>query len=181
MKPLKYLAQFLLLAGVLLGLDSCYKHYLITIGISKALADYYNIYPSIEVDITAVPSSMADEIKTAGVESYFAPDSRLRVEAAPYTVRFSEEITAPVTLTYRELGWRKWVKKKPDKLVLLVNLPYSAEMKSADGRILTIDIKERFIQWQDIYFEIGPKQIAEVPEKPVDPRRARSNIIPTNK
>ncbi|GHV42086.1 hypothetical protein AGMMS49546_19590 [Spirochaetia bacterium] len=169
------------MGAFLFSLSSCYKHYLITIGISRTLVDYYNIYPSIEVDITAVPASMADEIKTAGVESYFAPDSPLRAEAAPYTVRFSEEITAPVTLSYRQLGWQKWVKKKPDKLVLIVNLPYSADMKSADGRILAIDIKERVIQWEDIYFEIGPKQIAEVPQKPVDPRRAVSNLAPTNK
>lgn len=178
---MKYLVQLLVLAVFLLGLSSCYKHYLITLGISKALSDYYNIYPSLEVDITAVPASVADEIKTAGVESYFAPDSRLRLEASPYTVRFSEEITAPVTLSYRELGWKKWVKKKPDKIVLIVNLPYSADMKASDGRILTIDIKERVIQWQDIYFEVGPKQISEVSVKPVDPRRANSNLVPINK
>jgi hypothetical protein len=176
--PLKYLLPLLILTCISLGLSSCYRHYRISLGISKALEDYYGIYPSLEIDITAVPASMADEIKTAGVESYFAPDSLLRQEAAPYTVRFSEEITAPVTLGYRELGWRQWVKRKPDKLVLIVNLPYSADMKDSDGRILIINIKERFIHWNNIDVEVGPKKITEVSHKLVDPRGVNSNKVP---
>ncbi|GHV82883.1 hypothetical protein AGMMS50212_02230 [Spirochaetia bacterium] len=178
---LKNAAWFVLLAVILVSLASCYKHYRITVGISRELLDYYGIYPSIEVDITAVTSGMADEIKTTGVESYFATGSALRKSAAPYTLRFSEEITAPITLNYRQLGWKKWVKRKPDKIVLLVNLPYSADMKSGDGRILTIDVKEQFTQWENIYFQVEPKRITEVSEKPTDPRRAPPPDIPANK
>jgi hypothetical protein len=152
-----------------------------TIGLSRTIADYYGIYPSIEVDITAVPASLADEIKTAGVESYFAPGSALRREVNPHTLRFSEEITAPVTLGYRAMEWKAWVKKKPEKLLIIVNLPYSEDMKASDKRMLTLDIKERFTQWEDIYFEISPTQISEVTVKPVDPRVPESRFTQTNK
>jgi hypothetical protein len=181
LRLLKYAMGLAMLAAMPLSLSSCYKHYLITLGISRTLLDHYGIFPSIEVDITALTSQAADEIKTAGVEGYFAPGSALRAGAAPYTLRFSEEITAPVTLNYRELGWKQWVKRKPEKLVLLVNLPYSADMKSGDGRILTIDIKERFPQWEDIYFQVEPQRIAELTEKPVNPRRAPPPAMPANK
>jgi hypothetical protein len=133
------------------------------------------------VDIAAVPASLADEIKTAGVEAYFAPDSALRAQVVPHTVRFSEEITAPVTLGYRDMDWKIWVRKKPEKLVIIVNLPYSEDMKAADKRMLTLDIKERFIQWEDVYFEISPKQIAEVTVKPADPREPEARFTQTNK
>jgi hypothetical protein len=133
------------------------------------------------VDIAAVPASLADEIKAAGVEAYFAPGGALRTEVIPHTLRFSEEITAPVTLNYRDMEWKKWVRKKPEKLLIIVNLPYSEEMKAADKRMLTLDIKERFIQWEDIYFEISPTQIAEVRVKPVDPREPEARFIQTNK
>jgi hypothetical protein len=174
-------ARSMLVAVVVLSLSSCYKHYRITIGLSRTIADYYSIYPSIEVDIAAVPASLADEIKTAGVEGYFAPDSVLRARTIPHTLRFSEEITAPVTLTYRDMNWQRWVRQKPEKLVIIVNLPYSEDMKAADKRILTLDIKERFIQWEDIYLEISPRQIDEVSIKPVDPRAPESPFIQTNK
>jgi hypothetical protein len=133
------------------------------------------------VDIAAVPAGLADEIKTAGVEGYFAPGSALRAGVVPHTVRFSEEITAPVVLSYRDMNWKSWVKKKPEKLVVIVNLPYSEDMKAADKRMLTLDIKERFIQWEDIYLEISPTQIAEVTVKPVDPRNPDSRFTQTNK
>jgi hypothetical protein len=173
--------KFALIAAVTLFFSSCYKHYRITIGLSQTIADYYGIYPSIEVDIAAVPASIADEIKTAGVEAYFAPGSALRTGLSPHTIRFSEEITAPVTLNYRDMEWKTWIKKKPEKLLIIVNLPYSEEMKAADKRMLTLDIKERFIQWEDIYFEISSTQIGEVTVKPVDPREPESRFIQTNK
>lgn len=179
--PLWTALGFALIAAMALSFSSCYKHYRITIGLSRTIADYYSIYPSIEVDIAAVPASLADEIKTAGVEGYFAPDSALRAQAVPHTLRFSEEITAPVTLTYRDMNWQSWVRKKPEKLVIIVNLPYSEDMKAADKRMLSLDIKERFIQWEDIYFEISPRQIGEVTVKPVDPRSPEARFIQTNK
>jgi hypothetical protein len=178
---LKIVSRFVVIVAIVLSFSSCYRHYRVTIGLSRAIVEYYGIYPSIEVDITAVPASLADEIKTAGVESYFAPDSPLRAQAMPHTLRFSEEITAPVTLGYRDMGWKNWVKKNPEKLLIIVNLPYSEDMKAADKRMLTFDIKERFIHWNNVNIEIGAKQIAEVVDKPVDPRDPDSRYIQTNK
>jgi hypothetical protein len=162
----------ILLMTALMTLGSCYTHYTLVVGLSPDLKDYYGIYPTTEVDIAAVKSATVDQIKTAGVDSYFAPGSTSRQTINPYTIRFSEEITAPRTVKYKDTPWKQWRKNKPEVLVLIANLPLSPDAQG-DNRLVTLNIKSILYQARTAYFELIPLGITQIEEDPGNPQVAQ--------
>ncbi|MDR1986067.1 MAG: hypothetical protein LBP88_03720 [Treponema sp.] len=150
--------------------SGCASQRQVVVGLSPELEDYYAMYPSIEFDAVAVTSEEADQIKSQGVDKYFAPASALRKRLDPFTVYFSQERTQPETLPYRSNYWDRWLKKKPVTLVLIADLPHSPDMPDDDPRVLYIDLKKDGLFVKPVYVEIEPQKITRIFDKPKDPR-----------
>jgi hypothetical protein len=142
----------------------------VVVGLSPELEDYYVIYPSIEFDAVAVTAEEADQIKSGGVDKYFAPGSPLRKRLEPFTAYFSQEQTRPAVLSFRSEYWDRWLKKKPATLILIADLPHTPDMPEEDPRILSIDLKKNGAFARPVYVEIEPEKLTRVFELPKDPR-----------
>jgi hypothetical protein len=147
----------------------CATQRTVAVGLSAELEVYYAMYPSIEFDVLAVTAEEAAQIKSGGVDAYFAPNSALRKRLDPFTVYFSQERTGPETLAFRSAQWDRWLKKKPVTLALIADLPHSPEMSEDDPRILYIDLKKDSVFVRPVYVEIEPQKISRVFEPPTDP------------
>jgi hypothetical protein len=161
----------------------CASQRRVVVGLSPDLEEYYAIYPSIEFDAVAVTADEAAQIKSDGVDKYFAPGSLLRKRLDPFTVYFSQERTQPATLPFRSDYWDRWLKKKPVTLILIADLPHSPDMPEEDPRILSIDLKKNGIFARPVYVEIEPEKISRISELPKDPRTSQSaeNRRPDNR
>jgi hypothetical protein len=168
--------HFLGILGVLMiwTFSGCASQRRVMVGLSPDIKSYYAMYPSLEFDAVAVTGEEADQIKSEGVDQYFAPASSLRKRLEPFTVFFSQEHTQPETLQYRSKYWDQWLKKKPKTLVLIVNLPHSPDMPQDDPRILYIDLKKEGPFAKPVYVEIEPQKIIRVFEIPKDPQTGLS-------
>jgi hypothetical protein len=151
-------------------LPGCASQRRVAVGLSPEIEDYYAIYPSVEFDVAAVTAEEADQIKSDGVDKYFAPGSLLRKRLEPFTVYFSQEETRPAVLYFRSDYWDRWLKKKPVTLILIADLPHSPDMPKEDPRILSIDLKKNGVFARPVYVEIEPQKITRIFELPKDPR-----------
>lgn len=160
-----------MLAGILFS--ACVSQQQVFVGISRDLSSNYALYPSIEVDIFAVSDEGLAEIRDAGVETYFAPNSGFREKTNPRILFFSEEQTKPQGIYSREEIWKSWLEKNPSTLVIIAGLPHDPEMPAApapDPRILTIPIKKQFVFAPKRYILVEPKKIVEVKKMPGNPK-----------
>jgi hypothetical protein len=152
--------------------SACVSQQKVVVGVSGQMATSFLAYPSIEVDIAAVTDGELAEIKDAGVENYFAPNSGIREKIGAQIMFFSEEQIRPQLLPSRSGAWSDWLKKAPSTLVIIAGLPYDPEMPEApapDPRIITIPVKRRFIFAQSVYAMVEPKRIVQVKKKQVNP------------
>jgi hypothetical protein len=157
----------------ILFFTGCVSRQKVVVGVSGQLAVSYTVYPSIEVDIAAVTDGELAEIKDAGVENYFAPDSGVRGKIGAQTMFFSEEQTKPLTLLSRAEIWESWLKKDPSTLVIIADLPHDPSMPpppAPDPRIITIPLKKRLIFASSVYILAEPKKITQVKKAPVNPK-----------
>jgi hypothetical protein len=147
-------------------------------GVSPMLEDRYIMYPSVEVDIIAVNAAEANEIKSAGVDAYFSPDNPLRNRLDPFTIFFSDEHTEPIALPYDAPPWFVWKTKKPATLAIIVSLPDDpdAPPDGPDPRMLFVPLKKHF-SIQDWYFQVEPKSVVQIYQKPLDPRLATHDSL----
>jgi hypothetical protein len=170
---LKYICKLAFIMIAASALSGCVISRNIIVGISKDLESYYDIYPSIEFNVAAVTSDEADQIKNGGVDDYFSPGNAIRQSIEPFIAYFSEEYTAPRELRSGSDYWGKWVGKKPEKLVFIVDLPYSPDSPKDDPRLILVDIKKQFFEPSNIYIEIYPEKIVRVYKKPKDPQASK--------
>jgi hypothetical protein len=145
----------------------------VVVGVSGQMPVNYSVYPSIEVDIAAVTDEELAEIKDAGVENYFAPNSGIREKLNPQTMFFSEEQTKPLTLPSRTEIWKIWLQKDPSTLVIIAGLPRDPDMPqppAPDPRILAVPLKKRLIFAPNVYILAEPKKIVQVKKAPLNPK-----------
>ncbi|MDR1948226.1 MAG: hypothetical protein LBQ38_02435 [Spirochaetaceae bacterium] len=157
-------------ALVFFAFSGCASQRRVAVGLSAEMENYYAIYPSIEFDAAAVTSDEEKQIKSDGVDKYFAPGSALRKRLDPFTVYFSQEQTLPEVLPYKSEYWERWLKKKPVTLVLIANLPHSPDMPEDDPRVLYVDITKGGLFSRPVYVEIEPQKIVRIFDLPRDPR-----------
>jgi hypothetical protein len=170
--------RFLFLAvAALPALAGCATQRRVAVGLSAELEAYYAIYPSIEFDALAVTAEEAEQIKSDGVDNYFAPGSALRKRLDPFTVYFSQERTEPETLAFSSAHWDRWLKKKPETLVLIADLPHSPDMSEDDPRVLYIDLKKDSVFVRPVFVEIEPQKISRIFEAPKDPRTGSAELF----
>ncbi|MDR0556800.1 MAG: hypothetical protein LBG43_02870 [Treponema sp.] len=161
----------------------CATQRTVVVGLSREIEDYYAIYPSIEFDAVAVTAEEADQIKSDGVDKYFAPGGALRKRLDPFTVYFSQERTQPGVLPFRSAYWDRWLKKKPVTLALIADLPHSPDMTGDDPRIIYIDLKKDSVFVRSVYVEIEPQKLTRVFDAPQDPKTdlPAANTRPDNR
>jgi hypothetical protein len=162
---------FLILIVLVTTLTACVLSRRVVVGVSADIDGRYDIYPSIELDVAAVTSDEADQIKNAGVDGYFSPDNPLRKRLEPFTAYFDEESTAPRELHSRGDSWIKWQRKKPSKLVVIADLPHSPDMPKDDPRLIFIDIKKALFGPPPVYVEVEADKIVRVYKSPRDPQK----------
>ncbi|MDR2444520.1 MAG: hypothetical protein LBD44_01090 [Spirochaetaceae bacterium] len=166
------LLLLLLFPGALLpaAFAGCAAQRRVVVGLSVDLEDRYAIYPSIEFDAVALTEEETNQIKSGGVDAYFAPGGSLRKRVDPFTVYFSQEETRPAVLPFRSAYWDRWLKKKPVTLALIADLPHSPDMPEEDPRVLYIDLKKDGLFCRPVFVEIEPQKISRVYDLPRDPR-----------
>jgi hypothetical protein len=165
---------------VLLSLSSCASRAGVVVGFSAEMEEYYDIYPSIELDIAAVTDAEVNSIKSEGVGNYFSPGSSIRTNLAPFTIFFSEEHTAPVVLWFHDEVWKIWRKKDPANLAIMVSLPQDSSAPPSDPRILIIPIKKRYLS-PVFYVEVYPKMVNQVHQRPADPKPQKASVATPTK
>jgi hypothetical protein len=160
----------LILVVFVTAFNACTINRRVIAGVSSDIQNYYDIYPSIELDVAAVTDDEANQIKSDGVDGYFSPANQLRRRLEPFTAYFDEETTAPRELHRWESYWDKWKGKKPAHLVIIADLPHSPGMPKDDPRMIFINIKKTLFTPSPVYIEIEPEKIVRVYKRPADPQ-----------
>jgi hypothetical protein len=159
MKPRRFLAIFC--AGFLCA--GCVSQYKVVVDFSPALRDYFTEYPTIEVDIAAVSDSEAGEVKQAGTEKYFAPDTGLRERLRSQTCFFSREEAARYVLPSRAQIWQEWRLKNPANILVVASLPHDPSMTSeADPRQLVVKMKKSYVFARTLYVLVEPQKVIQI-------------------
>ena len=143
--------------------SGCVNQYKVVVDFSPTLRDHFNEYPTIEVDISAVTDSEADEVKQAGVEKYFAPNSGIRERLQSQTFFFYKEGQNTYMLPSRAPIWKTWLLKKPTNVLVIASLPPDPAMTpQADPRYLMVKMARSFILARNINILVEPKRIFRV-------------------
>jgi hypothetical protein len=151
----------LLCAGLLCA--GCVSQYKVVVDFSPALQSHFSTYPTIEVDVAAVSDGEANEVKQAGVETYFAPDSGLRERLRSQTCFFSREGVARYVLPSRAPVWQEWKLKDPANILVVASLPPDPSMSpDADPRQLLVAIKKSVVLARTLYVLVEPQKVVQV-------------------
>jgi hypothetical protein len=177
MKNRNYEWLFSIFVIIVTAFGGCAINRRVVVGVSADIERRYGMYPSIELDVAAVTDDESDQIKTAGVDGYFSPDSSLRKRLEPFTAYFDDENVMPYTLHIKGNYWSNWQKKKPSKLAIIADLPHSPDMPKDDPRLIFIDIKETFFTLSPIYIEVEPDKVVRVYKKPKDPQSVSKSSV----
>jgi hypothetical protein len=153
-----------LLVFLCLGLvcSGCVSQYKVVVDFSPSLVGYFTDYPTIEVDIAAVTDSEADEVKQAGVEKYFAPDSGIRERLLSQTCFFSREDNMSFVLPSRAPVWQSWQLKAPANIMVIASLPHDPSMTPAsDPRQLLVKMKRSYVFARTLYILVEPRKVIQ--------------------
>ncbi|MFP3040550.1 hypothetical protein LQZ19_01900 [Treponema primitia] len=152
----------LFLWGIFLLFSGCVSQYKVVVGFSPQLQEYFNEYPTIEVDIAAVTEGEAAEVKQEGVEKYFAPGGGLRERLRSQTCFFYRENNGLFVLSSRAPVWREWALKKPENVLVIASLPYDSAMsKDADPRLVLVKMKQTYVLAKTLYFLVEPQKVVQ--------------------
>lgn len=153
---------FALLWAVFL-LAGCVSQHKVVVEFSRDLREHFTEFPTIEVDIAAVTEGEASEVKQAGVEKYFAPDSGIREKLQSQTCFFSREDDVSFVLPSRAPVWRTWMEKKPTDILVIASLPHDpAITPQADPRYTLVKLKDSYVIARTIYILVEPKKVIRV-------------------
>jgi len=139
---------------------SCVSQYKVIVDFSPDIKDYFTEIPTIEVDIAAVTDSEVEEIKQAGVEKYFAPDSGMREKLQSQTCFFYREAQNTFVLPSRAPIWQSWLLKQPTNVLVIASLPHDPSMTpQADPRYVTIKMARSYVLARTINILVEPKKV----------------------
>ena len=156
-----YINTICFLAGIFF--TGCVNQYKIVVDFSPSLRNYFNEYPTIEVDISAVTDSEADEVKQAGVEKYFAPNSGIRERLQSQTCFFYKEEQSTYVLPSRAPVWKTWQLKKPTNILVIASLPPDPAMTPPpDPRYVVVKMARSYILARTINILVEPERIFQV-------------------
>jgi hypothetical protein len=160
---MKKLIPFRLLPVCAILLAGCVSQYKVVVDFSPTLKDYYTEFPTIEVDIAAVTDSEAEEVKQAGVEKYFAPNSGIRERLQSQTCYFYREEQKSFVLPSRAPIWQQWKLKKPANLLVIASLPQDTSVTpETDSRYLLVKMARSYVVARTLNILVEPKKIMRV-------------------
>jgi hypothetical protein len=143
--------------------SGCVSQYKVVVNFSPSLRGHFSEYPTLEVDIAAVTDGEAGEVKQAGVEKYFAPDSGMRERLQSQTCFFSREDNGSFVLPSRAPVWQQWQLKEPANLLVIASLPHDPSITSgADPRLLVVKTKKSYVFARTLYVLGEPKMITQI-------------------
>jgi hypothetical protein len=149
--------------GLALVCSGCVSQYKVVVEFSPALREHFTEYPTIEVDIAAITDGEASEVKQAGVEKYFAPDSGIRERLQSQTCFFSREEQKTFVLPSRAPVWQNWRLKKPANILIIASLPHDPSITpEADPRYLVVKMKGSYIVARTINILVEPKKVLSI-------------------
>lgn len=153
--------------------SGCATRMTVMAGLSDNIKEYYTIYPSVEIDIAAVTEEEAEDLKKTSIDLYFSVNSAMRESLLPYTMMFSAEQTAPLTMKYNVPQWDKWLEKEPKKIAVVANMPRKTDEKEKgkDPRILILDMSSGFMHHKTLYVEAKPGSVIRIYKEPTDPEK----------
>ena len=155
--------NWLFFLGVGLLCSGCVSQYKVAVDFSPALRDHFREIPTSEVDIAAVTDGEADEVKQAGVEKYFSPDSGIREKLQSQTCFFYREEQKTFVLPSRAPVWQEWLLKKPTNILVVASLPHDPSITpQADPRYLVIKMKKSFVLARTIYILVEPRKVIQI-------------------
>jgi hypothetical protein len=150
------------LLGIGLLCSGCVSQYKIVVDFAPSLQEFFTAYPTIEVDIAAVTDGEADEVRQAGVEAYFAPNSGIRDRLQSQTCFFSREESGSFVLPSRAPVWQDWLLKDPANILVIASLPYDpAITPGSDPRLLVIKMTESYVFARTLYVLVEPKKVIQ--------------------
>ncbi|MDR0554226.1 MAG: hypothetical protein LBG76_05435 [Treponema sp.] len=156
----------------------CVSQYKVRMDFSPELQAYFNEIPTIEVDIAAVTAGEADEVKQAGVEKYFAPNSGFRERLQSQTCFFSREDDASFVLPSRAPVWKSWLGKAPSSVLVIASLPHDPSMTpQADPRYLLVKMRRSYILARTINILVEPKQIVRLSKPLSKSSKSKKNKV----
>jgi outer membrane lipoprotein-sorting protein len=153
-----------LLVFLCLGLaySGCVSQYKVVVEFSPSLQGHFTDFPTIEVDIAAVTDSEADEVKQAGIEKYFAPDSGMRERLLSQTCFFSREDNSSFVLPSRAQVWQSWLLKEPTNILVIASLPHDPSISAgSDPRQLLVKMKKSYVFARTIYILVEPRKVIQ--------------------
>jgi hypothetical protein len=154
--------RFLIFLGISFVCFGCVSQYKVVVDFSPALQGEFTAFPTIEVDIAAVTDSEADEVKQAGVEQYFAPDSGMRERLLSQTCFFSREENGSFVLPSRVPVWQSWLLKEASNIIVIASLPHDPSMTPAsDPRLLLVKMKKSFVFARTLYVLVEPRKVIQ--------------------
>ena len=156
------------LCVIMTGLFSCASYrYKVVVGMSQQVEERYGEYLSVEVDAAIVDAEQETEIKSAGVDEYFNPQTPLRSRAKAQIIRFAVEDVdrQMVKLTAKA--------KAGTSLLVIADLPPVVGVNLAhDGRVLFLPLKKTMFR-RKVYVEVNSTYIAQVDRKKLSQNRAK--------
>jgi hypothetical protein len=167
---------------VFLGLgvlcSGCVSQYKVVVEFSPALQGHFNEVPTLEVDIAAITDGEAGEVKQAGVEKYFAPDSGIRERLQSQTCFFSRESNGSFVLPSRAPVWQNWLLKDPANILVIASLPHDPSISpEADPRLLLIKMTRSYIFARTIYILVEPKKIIQISKSSSESKTDEPQVI----
>jgi hypothetical protein len=155
--------HLLLFLSVSLFCSGCVSQYKVVVNFSPSLREHFSEYPTLEVDIAAVTDGEADEVKQAGVEKYFAPDSGMRDRLQSQTCFFSREDNGSFVLPSRAPVWQQWRLKEPANLLVIASLPHDPSIApGTEPRLLVVKTKTSYVFARTLYVLVEPRKITQI-------------------
>ena len=153
----------LLIALCSLLFANCVSQYKVVVNFSPALRDHFTQFPTIEVDIAALTDGEANELKQAGVEKYFAPDSGFRERFQSQTAFYYREEQHTYVLPSRAPVWQAWKLKDAANVLVIASLPPEASISpGADPRYLVVKMAKSFVLARTLNVMVEPRRVVQL-------------------
>jgi hypothetical protein len=161
-----------------LFLSGCVSQYKVVVDFSSSLRDHFVEFPTIEIDIAAITDEEAAEVKQAGVEKYFAPNSGIRERLQAQTCYFYREERKTFVLPSRAPIWQQWKLKKPANVLVIASLPQDTPAApAADPRYMLVKMAKSFVAARTINILVEPNKITRTKKPSSQIKTGESPVI----
>lgn len=98
--------------------------------------------PSIEVDFVGVNESESARWTGQNIDDYFTPGNSLRMNADRHTMPFTNDRSAPKTLSSGDANWNSWQGAGAKHMIILASIPLASSQFAVDPRRLVLPLDQ---------------------------------------